>query len=68
MAAPILKSETSMSVSRRRTARCTRSARRSIDIGEGECLGVVGESGSGKSQLFLAATGLLASTGVRRAA
>ena len=30
----------------------------SLDIAEGECLGVVGESGSGKSQLFLAAMGL----------
>ena len=28
-----------------------------------ECLGIVGETGSGKSQLFLAATGLLAANG-----
>src|SRR5471030_2614068 len=35
----------------------------SLDIAEGECLGVVGESGSGKSQLFLGAFGLLAANG-----
>jgi oligopeptide/dipeptide ABC transporter ATP-binding protein len=35
----------------------------SLDIVEGECLGVVGESGSGKSQLFLGAMGLLAANG-----
>ena len=32
----------------------------SLDVAEGECVGVVGESGAGKSQTFLAALGLLA--------
>ena len=32
----------------------------SLEVAEGECLGVVGESGAGKSQTFLAALGLLA--------
>ncbi|HEY8948702.1 MAG TPA: ABC transporter ATP-binding protein [Rhizomicrobium sp.] len=35
----------------------------SLDVGEGECVGIVGESGSGKSQLFLGALGLLTSNG-----
>ena len=32
----------------------------SLEVAEGECVGVVGESGAGKSQTFLAALGLLA--------
>ncbi|HVO48046.1 MAG TPA: ABC transporter ATP-binding protein [Steroidobacteraceae bacterium] len=35
----------------------------SLQVGQGECLGVVGESGAGKSQLFLAALGLLPASG-----
>src|SRR5215469_5806485 len=35
----------------------------SLDVAQGECLGVVGESGSGKSQLFLGAMGLLDANG-----
>ncbi len=41
-------------------AELTAVRRLSLEVAEGECLGVVGESGAGKSQTFLAALGLLA--------
>ncbi len=37
--------------------------RLSLNVHEGECIGIVGESGSGKTQSFLAALGLLADNG-----